>query len=62
MNKDNNEIMALINAFRMDGLGNDFVIIDRRKNSIDLTKEKIVELGSRSNIGFDQIIFSSVYN
>ena len=42
MNKDNNEIMALINAFRMDGLGNDFVIIDRRKNSIDLTKEKIV--------------------
>ena len=57
MNKDNNEIMALINAFRMDGLGNDFVIIDRRKNSIDLTKEKIVELGSRSNIGFDQIIF-----
>ena len=57
MNKDNNEIMALINAFRMDGLGNDFIIIDRRKNSIDLTKEKIVELGNRSNIGFDQIIF-----
>ncbi len=57
MNKDNNEIMALINAFRMDGLGNDFVIIDRRKNSIDLKKEKIIELGSRSNIGFDQIIF-----
>ncbi len=57
MNKDNNEIMALINAFRMDGLGNDFVIIDRRKNFIDLTREKIVELGSRSNIGFDQIIF-----
>ena len=57
MNKDNNEIMALTNAFRMDGLGNDFVIIDRRKNSIDLTREKIVELGSRSNIGFDQIIF-----
>ncbi|MAV57149.1 MAG: diaminopimelate epimerase [Candidatus Pelagibacter sp.] len=49
--------MALINAYRMDGLGNDFVIIDRRKNSIDLKKEKIIELGSRSNIGFDQIIF-----
>ena len=57
MNKDTNQIMALINAFRMDGLGNDFVIIDRRKNSIDLAKEKIIELGSRSNIGFDQIIF-----
>ena len=57
MNKDTNQIMALINAYRMDGLGNDFVIIDRRKNSIDLKKEKIIELGSRSNIGFDQIIF-----
>ena len=43
MNKDNNEIMALTNAFRMDGLGT-IVIIDRRKNSIDLTREKIVEL------------------
>ncbi len=44
-------------AFKMDGLGNDFIIIDRRKNSINLTKEKIIELGSRTNIGFDQIIF-----
>jgi len=49
--------MATINAYKMDGLGNDFVIIDRRKNYIDLTKEKIIELGSRTNIGFDQIIF-----
>ena len=49
--------MTSINAFKMDGLGNDFVIIDRRKNSINLTREKIIELGSRSNIGFDQIIF-----
>ena len=49
--------MTSINAYKMDGLGNDFVIIDRRKNSINLTKEKIIELGSRSNIGFDQIIF-----
>ncbi len=49
--------MATINAYKMDGLGNDFVIIDRRKNSVDLTKEKIIELGNRTNIGFDQIIF-----
>ena len=49
--------MATINAFKMDGLGNDFIIIDRRKNSINLTKEKIIALGSRTNIGFDQIIF-----
>ena len=49
--------MATINAYKMDGLGNDFVIIDRRTSSINLTKEKIIELGSRTNIGFDQIIF-----
>jgi len=53
--------MALINAFRMNGLGNNFIIVDRRKNSINITKEKIIELGKRisfhRNIGFDQIIF-----
>ena len=42
--------MATINAYKMDGLGNDFVIIDRRTSSINLTKEKIIELGSRTNI------------
>ena len=31
--------------------------IDRRNNSINLNKEKIIELGKRTNIGFDQIIF-----
>ena len=49
--------MTKIRAYKMDGLGNDFVIIDRRKNSTNLTKEKIIKLGSRTNIGFDQIIF-----
>ena len=49
--------MATINAYKMDGLGNDFIIIDRRKSSVNLAKEKIIKLGSRSNIGFDQIIF-----
>ena len=49
--------MATINAYKMDGLGNDFVIIDRRTSSINLTKEKIIKLGNRTNIGFDQIIF-----
>ena len=49
--------MTTINAYRMDGLGNDFIIIDRRTSSINLTKEKIIELGNRANIGFDQIIF-----
>jgi diaminopimelate epimerase len=53
--------MALINAFKMDGLGNNFLIIDRRKKSIDLSKEKITELGNRisyhRDISFDQMIF-----
>ena len=49
--------MATINAYKMDGLGNDFIIIDRREKSINLTKEKIIELGNRNNIGFDQLIF-----
>jgi len=53
--------MAVINAFRMNGLGNSFIIVDRRKNSINISKEKIIELGNRisfhRSIGFDQIIF-----
>jgi len=53
--------MAVINAFRMNGLGNDFIIVDRRKNTINISKEKIIELGNRvsfhRNIRFDQIIF-----
>ena len=53
--------MPVINAFRMNGLGNNFIIVDRRKNSINIPKEKIIELGNRvsfhRNIEFDQIIF-----
>ncbi len=53
--------MPLINAFRMHGLGNRFIIVDRRKNSIDIPREKIIHLGNlksfHRNIEFDQIIF-----
>ena len=49
--------MATINVYKMDGLGNDVIIIDRRGNSINLSKEKMIELCNRANIGFDQIIF-----
>ena len=34
--------MSEIIAYRMDGLGNDFIIVDRRENSINLSKEKII--------------------
>ena len=37
--------------------GNDFLIIDRRNNSVDLDKDKVIELGNRNNFGFDQLIF-----
>ena len=53
--------MPLIKAFRMDGLGNRFIIIDRREKSISIPKEKIIHLGNlksfHRNIQFDQIIF-----
>ena len=53
--------MAVINAFKMNGLGNNFIIVDRRKNSINIPKEKIFELGNRvsfhRDIKFDQLIF-----
>ena len=53
--------MPTIKAFRMDGLGNKFVIVDRRKDIVNITKEKIIHLGKLESfhreIGFDQIIF-----
>ena len=53
--------MPVIKAYKMDGLGNDFVIIDRRRNLINLSKEEIIKLGNRKsfhrNIRFDQLIF-----
>ena len=53
--------MPLIKAFRMDGLGNKFIIVDRRQDIVNITKEKIIHLGKLESfhreIGFDQIIF-----
>jgi diaminopimelate epimerase len=53
--------MSVIKAFRMNGLGNKFVIVDRRKDLVDISKEKIIHLGNlesfHRDIGFDQIIF-----
>ena len=53
--------MPMIKAFRMDGLGNKFVIVDRRKDLVDISKERIIHLGNlesfHRDIGFDQIIF-----
>ena len=49
--------MNKLDAYKMDGLGNDFIIFDKREKSISLTKDQIVKISSRSNVGCDQVIF-----
>ena len=44
-------------AYKMDGLGNDFVIIDERSKNLDLNKEQIIKICDRNFIGCDQLIF-----
>ena len=44
-------------AYKMDGLGNDFIIFDKRKKSVSLTKEQIIKISDRNSIGCDQVIF-----
>jgi len=46
-----------IKAFKMDGLGNDFVIIDNREKVTNLTKDQIIKICDRSFVGCDQLIF-----
>ena len=45
-----------IRAFKMDGLGNDFVIIDLRNQNINLSKDQIIKICDRKFIGCDQLI------
>ena len=49
--------MNNLEAYKMDGLGNDFIIFDKRKKSISLTKDQIIKISNRNNIGCDQVIF-----
>ena len=49
--------MSKLDAYKMDGLGNDFIIFDKRKESISLTKDQIIKISDRNNIGCDQVIF-----
>ena len=49
--------MKKLDAYKMDGLGNDFIIFDKRKEVISLTKEEIIKISDRNNIGCDQVIF-----
>jgi diaminopimelate epimerase len=43
-------------AYKMDGLGNDFVIIDQRNKTIELSKKEIIKICDRNFIGCDQLI------
>ena len=45
-----------IKAFKMDGLGNDFVIIDNRQKITNLSKEQVIKICDRDFIGCDQLI------
>ena len=49
--------MNKLDAYKMDGLGNDFIIFDKREKSFSLTKDQIIEISDRNNIGCDQVIF-----
>ena len=49
-------------AFKMDGLGNDFVIIDQRSKDLNLTKEQVIKICDRNYIGCDQLILINKIN
>ena len=49
--------MNKLAAYKMDGLGNDFIIFDKRKKPVSLTKEQIIKISDRNSIGCDQVIF-----
>ena len=44
-------------AIKMDGLGNDFVIIDKRTKNISLSNDQIIKICDRKFLGCDQLIF-----
>ena len=46
----------MVNFSKYHGLGNDFIIFDNRKKSIFLTKDQIIKISNRNNIGCDQVI------
>ena len=48
--------MSKINAFKMHGLGNQFLIIDRRNKNIELSKHQIQKI-FQIHTKFDQLLF-----
>jgi diaminopimelate epimerase len=56
INKDKIENMNKLDAYKMDGLGNDFIIFDKREKSFSLTKDQVIQIADRNHIGCDQVI------
>ena len=55
--------MQKINFIKMHGLGNDFVIIDKRNNSINISKNIIHQLSEhKTGAGCDQLITIQSHN
>ena len=46
-----------IKAYKMDGLGNDFIIVDQRIYDLNLSKLQIIKICDRKYFGCDQLIF-----
>ena len=49
--------MNKFDAYKMDGLGNDFIIFDKREKTILLSKNQIKKISNRNHTGCDQVIF-----
>ena len=49
--------MNKLEAYKMDSLGNDFIIFDKREKNTALTQGQIIKISDRNNIGCDQVIF-----
>ena len=45
------------NAYKMDGLGNDFIIIDQRNRNTILSNDQIIKICDRKFLGCDQLIY-----
>lgn len=57
MPRNNTKARRTIPFHKMHGLGNDFVVLDRISNNIELTPQEIAAWGDRhTGIGFDQLL------
>ena len=51
--------MNKLDAYKMDGLGNDFIIFDKRKKSISLTKDQIIKIRIEAILDVTKLFLST---